>query len=325
VIIIKLLFRIIGPILAFAVLAGTINGSAVIATDIKPMEISRLASVGETKPEPLNNASAADAFLGPVASGTSVKNNGKVLFDVSNTDDGYVMVRYLEKNTSTKLKVIITGPSRVKYTYNLRNDGEYDVFPLSDGNGEYTIGAYKNITGTRYSTLMTCKLNVELTDEFAPFIRPNQYVNFTEDSTVAKLALELTEKKSETLEKVGAIYAYVVENFVYDYELARTVKSGYIPDVDKVLEREKGICFDYAAVMTAMLRSRRIPCKLVVGYAGNNYHAWINVYSEDSGWMDGVIFFDGENWRLMDPTFASGGASEDYIDSKIVYNEKYLY
>jgi hypothetical protein len=48
------------------------------------------------------------------------------------------------------------------------------VYPLSDGNGDYLIGAYKNISGTRYSTLMTCKLNVELADEFAPFLRPNQ-------------------------------------------------------------------------------------------------------------------------------------------------------
>ncbi len=90
--------------------------------------------------------------------------------------------------------------------------------------------------------------------------------------------------------------------------MARTVKSGYLPDVDKVLERKKGICFDYAAVMTAMLRSLKIPCKLVIGYAGVEYHAWINVYSEDSGWMDGVVFFDGKTWRLLDPTFASGGA-----------------
>jgi transglutaminase-like putative cysteine protease len=80
-----------------------------------------------------------------------------------------------------------------------------------------------------------------------------------------------------------------------------------------------------AAVMTAMLRSLKIPCKLVIGYAGVEYHAWINVYSEDSGWMDGVVFFDGKTWRLLDPTFASGGASEEYIDSKVTYSAKYLY
>jgi hypothetical protein len=315
-------------VLAFAVTTAALTGGGACASETKPITQAAQAQhdrIADTDPAPEKNAPDQDVFLEPEASGTVVRQNGKVLFDISNTKDGYVMIRYLEKNTSAKLKVLITGPSGVKYTYNLRNDGKYEVYPLSDGNGDYLIGAYKNISGTRYSTLMTCKLNVELADEFAPFLRPNQFVNFTKESAVADLAAELTNSKTDTLEKVGAIYDYVVGNFSYDYELARTVKSGYLPDVDKVLERKKGICFDYAAVMTAMLRSLKIPCKLVIGYAGVEYHAWINVYSEDSGWMDGVVFFDGKTWRLLDPTFASGGASEEYIDSKVTYSAKYLY
>lgn len=54
--------------------------------------------------------------------------------------------------------------------------------------------------------------------------------------------------------------------------------------------------------MTAMLRSQDIPTKLVVGYTGNLYHAWINVYLEGQGWVDNIIYFDGTSWKLMDPT-----------------------
>ena len=57
----------------------------------------------------------------------------------------------------------------------------------------------------------------------------------------------------------------MVNNITYDTELAETVKSGYLPVLDKVLESKKGICFDYAALMTGMLRSQSVPCKLVVG------------------------------------------------------------
>ena len=74
--------------------------------------------------------------------------------------------------------------------------------------------------------------------------------------------------------------------------------------------------------MTGMLRSQNIPCKLVVGYAGTEYHAWISVWSPETGWIDGAIFFNGTNWQRMDPTFAAGG----YKDfDKIDYITKYIY
>lgn len=135
------------------------------------------------------------------------------------------------------------------------------------------------------------------------FLRSNQYVNFTADSQAVKKATELTKGKKNDLEKISAIYEFVVTNLTYDKEKAKTVQSGYLPDVDKVLAAKKGICFDYASLMTAMLRSQGIPTKLVVGYTGDVYHAWINTYIPEKGWVEGIIFFDGTTWKLMDPTF----------------------
>jgi transglutaminase/protease-like cytokinesis protein 3 len=125
------------------------------------------------------------------------------------------------------------------------------------------------------------------------------------------------------------VYNFVLSGLTYDKELAANVKSGYLPNVDTVLASGKGICFDYAAVMTSMLRSQDIPTKLVVGYAGEVYHAWLNVYSTETGWVDAVIQFDGKTWKLMDPTFAStGNQSEEvmkYIGDGKNYAAKYVY
>lgn len=276
----------------------------------------------------LDGTPAVASTLMPVASATTVYKNSKAEIDASNTADGYIMVRYLA-STDKKIKVIVSGPSGNKYTYNLNNKGTYETLPLSDGNGEYSVGVYENVEGTKYSTSYSTTFTVKLTDEFAPYLRPNQYVNYKSDSKVVSKAVELTSGKSAELEKIKAVYEYVVNNFTYDKELAQTVQSGYIPDVDSVLAKQKGICFDYAAVMTAMLRSQEIPCKLVVGYAGTAYHAWINAYSEESGWMDSVIYFDGKEWKLMDPTFASSSNSSDsvmqYIGDGSNYSTKYLY
>ena len=201
-------------------------------------------------------------LLKPVASGILVKKNDSVTIDYSNTKDGYVMVKFTVA-TTLRLKVQVKGPTTT-YTYNL-NPEEWTVFPLSDGNGEYAIKVFKNVVDNKYATVLSLKCNIALDDEFAPFIRPNQYVNYENATNTMNKAASLLNDEMTMLEKVAVIYDFVIKNISYDYNKAATVQSGYLPDLDVVLKEKKGICFDYAALMTGMLRSQNIPCKLVVG------------------------------------------------------------
>lgn len=286
--------------------------------------------IGEFPDEgvPLGDLPELDAFLDAVASGVNVKSVAKCKIDYSNTKDGYFMVKWLGASSSN-VKVQSTGKSGVTYTYNLKADGTFEVFPLSDGDGSYKIAVYENIQDNKYAQVVSLSLTAKMDDEFAPFIRPNQYVNYKKDSNAVKVAVEQCEGITDNLEKVAKIYNYVVSNLTYDRAKAKTVKSGYLPDLDSVLASKKGICFDYAALMTGMLRSQGVPCKLVVGYAGKAYHAWINVWSEEQGWVDSMIYFDGKDWKLMDPTFASTGNQSEtimkYIGDGKNYQAKYMY
>ena len=60
------------------------------------------------------------------------------------------------------------------------------------------------------------------------------------------------------------------------------------------------------------------PAKLEIGYAGEIYHAWISVYTDETGWIDRLIEFSQGGWTRMDPTFASGKDNDseilDYIN-----------
>ena len=166
-------------------------------------------------------------------------------------------------------------------------------------------------------------------DDFSPFLYPNFYVNFTQDSACVAKGEALAEGCSSDLDVVTNIYNFVIKHITYDQEKADAVPYGYVPVPDDTLTTGKGICFDYAALMTGMLRSQGVPCKLVVGYAGEIYHAWINVYIEGVGWVDKVIYFDGENWTLMDPTFTSTGKRSNsimkYVTDESNYSQKYAY
>lgn len=269
----------------------------------------------------------ASAIRMPQASGTQVANNGKAIIDYSNTADGYIMVQ-VPAAGSKRLKVQVKGPSGVQYSYDLRR-GVYETLPLSDGNGSYSVGVFENVSGTSYVNLASAQLNVSLKDAMAPFLMPNQYVNYSANSQVVATAATVVAGAGTALEKVEKVYTYVVDNFTYDKAKAKSVQSGYLPDVDAVLAAKKGICFDYASVMAAMLRSQGVPTQLVVGYSKDVYHAWINVYSPETGWVSGAVFFDGQNWKLMDPTFASSAKQSkeimDYIGTGANYSAKYLY
>ena len=265
-------------------------------------------------------------LLLPVAGGTAVQKGGGAEIDYSNTSDGYVMVRHAAAN-SKRLRVQVVGP-KTTYTYDLPTGG-WSTYPLSDGDGSYKVMALENTEGKKYAKLASVTFQVKLTDEFAPFLRPNQYVDYgVAPNSVAKAA-ELTESCTDGLDKVAKVYDFVVGNLTYDTKKAATVKSGYLPVLDTVLSTKKGICFDYAALMTGMLRAQSVPCKLVVGYAGKQYHAWVSVWTEKTGWVDNIIYFDGSTWQRMDPTFASSGKGSasimKYIGDGKNYTEKYLY
>ena len=280
----------------------------------------------QTSSPPKENAEPTYVMLVPEASGVHVKENDKAIIDYSNFEDGYVMVKFKE-DTGKRVKAQIKC-SADTYTFDVK-PGQWEVLPFGNGNDSYTVQLCENIEGNKYAVSIAEQIKVVLRDEFAPFIRPNQYVNYSGAEKTIKKAGELCAGRDDTLDKVEVVYHFVVGNFKYDMELANTVKSGYVPDLDKVLSTYKGICFDYASLMTGMLRCQGVPCKLVVGYAGDAYHAWISVWTEEEGWIGKAIFFDGTSWHRMDPTFASTGKNDPsvlkYIGDGNNYTDKYYY
>lgn len=267
--------------------------------------------------------------LVPTAPGTSLIGNERISLDISNTAEGYLCARYA--GSASRIKIFIITPDEVKYTYDLTAADDWAVLPLTGGNGVYQIEVYENVEGTSYSTLFKePSLSVSLNDEFRPFLYPNQYTWFTADSETVKKAAELAQNADSDLDVITNVYNFTIGTIVYDDDKAAEAETGalagYLPDVDQVLESGKGICFDYAAVMTAMLRSQGIPVKLEIGYSGEAYHAWISAWVDEIGWVDNVIQFDGKSWTLMDPTLAannSADAVKKYVGDGSNYIVKY--
>ena len=258
----------------------------------------------------------------PTADGTITYACDTAAIDASHTSEGYIMVAYTGTNPNVKLQ--ITGADSVKYTYNLHKD--YEVFPLTVGDGSYQISIYENVTDNHYSIILSQTIEVVITNEFGPYLYPNQYVNFNNESKAVTKGADLAYSANSDIEVIQNVYNYVIHNISYDYSKAQSVTPGYLPVVDEVLASKTGICFDYASLMAAMLRSQHIPTRLQIGFMTEEYHAWLSVYTKEAGWINGIIEFDGASWTLMDPTYASTSNSpKDFIANDTDYLTKYVY
>lgn len=256
----------------------------------------------------------------PDAPLTKTLGSEPLILDISNAEQGYFTA--ISDSTDLKMNVQLTAEDDVVYSYFIA-PGEKAVIPFSSGSGTYQIYCYQQISGTQYAALFADTLNVTLENEFLPFLYPNQYVNFNPGSEVCKLARSLVPEDASDIDTLEAVYDYVTQNLTYDQALADTVTSGYLPDLDAVLASKKGICFDYAALTAAMLRSRDIPCKLQIGYAGKIKHAWINVYIRSKGWVEKAVEFSGNSWSRMDPTFDSNSEDKENIQTYIRDDDNY--
>lgn len=280
----------------------------------------KITKIGSEK-----NRSNEPKCLTPVAGGKDILGGDELIVDATNRSEGYLYV----KNTGEidDIKIQLNCNDSVTYTY-IIPEGD-SVIPLSLGDGQYTVVAYEGMGDEgMYATKFAETMDVTMPDQFLPFLYPNCYVQFDINADVVALGKELAAGKQSDIEVVAAVYDYVVKNITYDHERAATVKPDYVPDVDQVLKEKKGICFDYASLMAAMLRSQRIPTRLEFGYAGDAYHAWITIYIEDEGWINGIIEFDGVDWTLMDPTFAANAGTKkikSFIGDGNNYTTKYTY
>ena len=317
----KRLLTIIQILLCFFLLPAS---AASLAGCAEPAPPSAL-----TAPEDPNVPGERDNtphVLVPEQGGSEICGNDDVSICLSHLGDGYFSARFT--GDSPKVKLQLTAENSLTYTYDLPVDGEWTIFPVSLGSGHYTLGVYSNIEATMYAEVYGTEFDVALTDEFGPFLYPNQYVWFTGDTRAIGLAKDLCFAANNDLEAVSFIYNYVITHVTYDQEEAENVQSGYLPVVDEVLDTGKGICFDYAALVATMLRTQQIPTRMEIGYAGSAYHAWISCYIKEIGWVNGIIQFDGTDWSLMDPTLASNQGDrklKEFIGDGSNYRTVYYY
>ena len=248
--------------------------------------------------------------------------NGAML-DLSCVGQGYIGVSAV---SDSRLKFQVVKDEE-KYTYDIASDGEPSIFPLQCGDGEYRFRFMENVADSKYAELYARSCDVKLDDPFEPYLRPSDYVDYTRDSLCVKKAAELAAAAPDALGVVSRVFDLLTSTVVYDREKAANMQAGYLPVPDETMTTGKGICFDYASLAAAMLRSQGIPTKVIFGYVSPNdvYHAWNMFYTEQTGWVTVSYEVSEDSWNRLDLTFSAGGADDQFVGDGENYADLYFY
>ncbi|NLB45977.1 MAG: transglutaminase domain-containing protein [Clostridiaceae bacterium] len=242
------------------------------------------------------------------------------MIDTGSTRYGVALLRVDSIPASKRCKAIVLA-DKSSYQYDIVARNTYLGIPLQLGNGTYTLTVYEQVEGTSYTPKMSHSFSVSLQSSLRPFTASSIMSDFSRGSGCVSKAGSLCSGIDTQDGKVSAVYSWIVSNIAYDRALASSITKQqidvYLPDPDRTYSSRKGICYDYASLMCAMLRSQGIPTRLIKGSTPLGYHAWNEVFFEGRGWVVVAAFrwkeIDGAGWVMLDSTFAASGMSPEKI------------
>ncbi|MGA7380219.1 MAG: DUF3488 and transglutaminase-like domain-containing protein [Terriglobales bacterium] len=125
------------------------------------------------------------------------------------------------------------------------------------------------------------------------------------DPRVAPLAQQITAAESNNYDKTVAMERYLRTHFGYTLQLGRSAQRD--PLAYFLFERKQGHCEYFASAMAVMLRTLRIPSRVVNGFRTGEFNDVTAQYlvraSNAHSWVE--AYFPGYGWISFDPTPAA--------------------
>lgn len=140
------------------------------------------------------------------------------------------------------------------------------------------------------------------------------------DHDFQAFADELVINCKNDKEKVDTFRNWIIQNIQYDNEYNFGIYQH--TSVSKIIETQKGVCYDYSNLFAALCRSQDIPCHIVDGTAKyDGYaHSWNRAYFNNC-WYDVDLTNDAQVMQNKTGTMfgyrLSNGEDPDYNITKV--------
>jgi len=156
-----------------------------------------------------------------------------------------------------------------------------------------------------------------------PFLQDSSYIERT--PVLWRKALDIQDASEDVFQTSYAIMEHIFRN--YQYQSGATSVTTH---ASEVIEKQTGVCQDFAHAMVALCRAIGIPARYVSGYffdatrdhqlrGSGASHAWTEVYVGDAGW----IGLDPTNNKVIDDTYIKIATGRDYRDVAPVVGSYY--
>jgi hypothetical protein len=188
-------------------------------------------------------------------------------------------------------------------------DGNYRAVAMDSGGAvfdldpEHPISTYE--AGSNIAQPSSAQLRSASVDE-APAV-PWNYLQLPRllDPRIAPLAWQITSLAGSNYDRAVAIEKYLQTHYGYTLQLSRSVPRD--PLAEFLFQRKAGHCEYFASSMAIMLRTLRIPARVVNGFRSGEFNDITSQYliraSDAHSWVE--AYFPGYGWMSFDPTPAA--------------------
>ena len=190
--------------------------------------------------------------------------------------------------------------------------GDYRLLSGDSGGAVYDLDSQHAISKYEASSDIAAPAKGELRNAGRnyPEAIADSYLRLPDlDPRIARLASQVTSSAANEYDKAAAVEQYLRTHYAYTLQMPRTEQKD--PIANFLFERKQGHCEYFASSMAVMLRTLRIPSRVVNGFHGDefnditgsyiirakNAHAWVEAY------------FPVYGWQTFDPTPSSNATS----------------
>jgi transglutaminase-like putative cysteine protease len=173
---------------------------------------------------------------------------------------------------------------------------------VTDLDGEHSVGSYEADSDISQPSPAQLRGSGDLLPaSVSPYLQLPQL-----DARIPRLAAQVSASASNNYDRALAVEGYLKSHYGYTLQLPRTQEAD--PLANFLFERKQGHCEYFASSMAVMLRTLRIPARVVNGFRSDEFNDVTGNYvvraKDAHAWVE--AYFPGYGWITFDPT--PGGA-----------------
>jgi transglutaminase-like putative cysteine protease len=167
---------------------------------------------------------------------------------------------------------------------------------------------------------------------FNTYLNPEPYIE-SNHALIKEMAHQLVGNENNPYTKAKILYEFVATKMKYNLNspIKNTGSINAIEDIKKaeINQQQGGVCYDYATLYAALLRSQDIPARVISGFKISPYdladlekHNQIDIIYNLHSWVE--FYLEPYGWLFADPTIDFFSDDNDVFQNFIETNNLYI-